>query len=144
MKAEKPAEGIMVTRKFNDSTFYAVKCKCGNDDDEINFEVEVDHTINEILVNTWTIQKTDFWTEAVNKRYNIENIWYQEFDWFWKDIWNGLCTRIRLTKDIWWNGYIKYQSTTVMSKQQALNYAETLKKAINDLEKPKPIDSSKK
>lgn len=135
MRAEKPAEGIMVTRRFDDSVFYAVKCQCGNDDHEINFEVEVDPNANDVIVNTWTVQKTNWWTESVRKRYDIDNIWLQEIDWFWKGLWNGLCTRLRLTKNIWWDGYIKYESTTIMNKQQALNYAETLKTAVKDLEK---------
>lgn len=133
MQAEKPAEGILKTHDFGDSKWYKVVCSCGNDDDAIDFEVEADEF--GITVHTYTTQKTDYWTEAVSKRYNIDNAWYQEFDWFWKDIWNGFVTRLQLTKTIWWDGYIKYQSTTIMSKQQALNYAETLKTAIAELEK---------
>lgn len=143
MKSTKPAEGIMMTRNFRGSVFYAVKCQCGNDDDEINFEVEVDSDTKNILVNTWTMQSTDYWTESVKKRYDIDSIWLQEIDWFFKGLWNGLVTRLRLTKNIWWDGRVKYESTTVMSKQQALNYAETLKQAIKDLEKSNSIDKSK-
>lgn len=140
MKAEKPAEGILKTHDFENSKWYKVTCSCGNDDDIIDFEVEADDF--GITVNTYTTQKTDYWTEAISKRYDINNPWYQEFDWFWKDIWNGLVTRLRLTKNIWWDGYVKYQSTTIMNKQQALNYAETLKTAIKDLEKSNTIDKS--
>jgi hypothetical protein len=141
MKAQKPAEGILKTRDFGDSKWYKVVCGCGNDDDAIDFEVEVDDC--GITVTTYTTQKTDYWTEAVSKRYDIDNPWYQEFDWFWKDIWNGFVTRLRLTKNIWWDGYIKYQSTTTMNKQQALNYAKTLKTTIKDLENSNLIDKSK-
>lgn len=141
MKSEKPADGILKTHDFGDSKWYKIVCSCGNDDDAIDFEVEADDF--GITVTTYTTQKTDYWTEAVSKRYSIDNPWYQEFDWFWKDIWNGFVTRLRLTKNIWWDGYIKYQSTTIMNKQQALNYAETLKSAVKDLENSKTIDKSK-
>lgn len=132
MKSETPAEGILKRSDFGDSKFYSVACSCGNDDDAIEFEVEADEM--GVTVNTWTIQKTDYWTEAVMKRMDIGNPWAEEFDWFWKDIWNGFVTRLRLTKNIWWDGYVKYQSTTIMTKQQALNYSETLKSAIKDVE----------
>lgn len=131
MKAEAPAEGILKSGEFGDSKFYKVACSCGNDDHAIDFEVEADET--GVNVNTWITQHTDHWTDAVEKRYDIDNPWLQEFDWFWKDLWNGLVTRIVLTKNIWWDGYAKYQSTTVMTEQQALNYAETIKSAAKDV-----------
>lgn len=132
MKSETPAEGILKRSDFGDSKFYSVACSCGNDDDAIEFEVEADEM--GVTVNTWTIQKTDYWTEAVMKRMDIGNPWAEEVDWFLKDIWNGFVTRLRLTKNIWWDGYVKYQSTTIMTKQQALNYSETLKSAVKDVE----------
>jgi hypothetical protein len=131
LKAQTPAEGILKTHDWGDSKWYKVVCGCGNEDDAIDFEVEAD--VSGITVNMYTTQKTDYWTEAVSKRYDIENIWYQEFDWFWKDLWNGLMTKLRLTKNIWWDGHVRYQSTTTMTEQQALNYAETLKSAVKDV-----------
>ena len=131
MKSQQPAEGILKRSDWGNAKYYSVSCSCGNDDDNLEFIVEADET--GINVSTYTIQKTDYWTEAVSKRFDIENIWHQEFDWFWKDMWNGFVTRLRLTKNIWWDGYVKYQSTTVMTEQQTLNYAETLKSAVNDV-----------
>jgi hypothetical protein len=37
-----------------------------------------------------------------------------------------------MTWDLWFNGYLKYQQSTIMTEQQTLNYAETLKAAIKD------------
>jgi len=34
--------------------------------------------------------------------------------------------------NLWFNGYLKYQQSTIMSTQQALNYAEALKSAVED------------
>lgn len=130
MKAQSPAEGILKRSDFGDSKYYQVTCTCGNDDDSI--EVEVEATDHEISVTHYTTQKTDWWTTSVSPRYDIDNPWLQEFNWFWTGLWNGLCTRLRLTKNIWWDGYIKYQQTTCMTEQQAINYAETLKSAAKD------------
>lgn len=131
IKAETPAEGIMKTSDFGDSKFYKVVCGCGQSDHDIDFEVEAAET--GINVNTYVKSKSDHWTETFEKRYDIDDEWVQEVEWFWKDFWNGLFTRIRLTWTLWTKGYIETQSTIAMSEQQALNYAETLKSAIQDV-----------
>lgn len=131
MKAQTPADGILKTGEFGDSKFYKVPCSCGNDDHTIDFEVEADEM--GINVNTWITQKTDFWSKVVEPRYDIDNPWLQEFNWAVCEFVNGLATRLRLTWNIWVHGYVKYESTTVMTEQQALNYAETIKCAITDV-----------
>ena len=132
MKAEKPAEGILKTHNFGKSKWYKVVCGCGQPDHDLTVEVEAEDT--GISVNTYATVKTDYWTESVKKRYDIDSEWQQEFDWFWKDLWNGLITRLKLTWTIWTKGYIQAETTILMTKQQALNYAETLKSAIKDVE----------
>jgi len=133
MKAQTPAEGIMKTNDFGDSKFYKVVCGCGQDDHSIDFEVEAAET--GISVNTYVTVKTDYWSESIKKRYDIDNPYLQELDWTLKDIWNGLITRLKLTWTIWTKGYVKTESTITMTSQQALNYAETLKSAIDDVKK---------
>lgn len=138
MKAQTPAQGILSRRDYGDAKTYTVVCECGCDN--CKHEVWVEAESSGVTVTTYTTQKTDFWTENVKKDYSIENTWLQEFDWFWKDLWNGLVTRLRLTKDIWWNGYAKYEASIVMNEQQALNYAETLKSAVADVKEfKKPV-----
>jgi hypothetical protein len=131
MKAETPAIGIMKTGEYGDSKFYKVVCGCGQPDHDINFEVEASDT--GINVNTYVTAKTDHWTETTKKRYDIDTIWMQEWDWFWKDLVNGLVRRVKLTWEIWTKGYVKTESVIAMSEQQALNYAETIKSAIQDV-----------
>jgi hypothetical protein len=131
MKNETPALGIMQTSDFGDSKFYKVVCGCGQPDHDNDFEVEAAET--GVNVNTYVTTKTDYWTETVKKRYDIDSIWLQEFDWFWKDLVNGFITRLKLTWTVWTRGYVKTESTIAMSEQQALNYAETLKSAIQDV-----------
>jgi hypothetical protein len=131
LKVEIPAEGIMKTNDFGDSKFYKVVCGCGQPDHEINFEVEAAET--GININTFVTAKTDYWSEFIKKRYDINNPYLQELDWALKDFWNGLVTRLKLTWTVWTRGYVQTETTIVMSEQQALNYAETLKSAIQDV-----------
>lgn len=131
MKAQLPAEGILKTHDWGDSKWYKVICGCGQPDHSIDFEVEAD--ITGINVNTYVTAKTDYWSESVKKRYDIDNPWLQEFDWFWKELWNGFVTRLKLTWAVWIRGYVQCETTVAMSEQQALNYAETLKSAITDV-----------
>jgi DNA-directed RNA polymerase alpha subunit len=131
MKAETPAIGIMKTGEFGDSKFYKVVCGCGQPDHDVDFEVEASDT--GINVNTYVTAKTNYWTETTKKRYDIDSPWLQEWDWFWKDLVNGLVRRVKLTWEIWTKGYVKTESIIAMSEQQALNYAETIKSAIHDV-----------
>jgi hypothetical protein len=121
----------MKTGEFGDSKFYKVVCGCGQPDHDIDFEVESDET--GVNGNTYITAKTDYWTETVKKRYNIDNPHLQEWDWFWKDIVNGFVRRLTMTWEIWTHGYIRTQTTIAMSEQQAINYTETLKSAIQDV-----------
>lgn len=131
MKAENPAVGILKRNDFGNSKYYRVECLCGNNDDAIEFEVEADDT--GVSVNTWVTQKTNFWEEPVPQKYWNDDPWYQEFNYTTTNIINGFIRRCKLTWSIWFQGYVTYQSTTLMSEQQALNYAETLKSAIKDV-----------
>jgi hypothetical protein len=121
----------MKTSEFGDSKFYKVVCSCGQPDHDINFEVEA--TDIDVSVNTYITVKTDYWSESVKKRYDIDNPYLQELDWTLKDILNGFVTRLKLTWTVWTKGYIKTESIIAMTEQQALNYAETLKSAIQDV-----------
>ena len=131
MKAETPALGILRTHDFGNSKWYSVVCGCGQPDHTLTVEVEADEM--GVNVNTYATVKTDYWTESVKKRYDIDSEWHQEFDWFWKDLWNGFVTRLKLTWTIWTKGYIKAETTIAMTEQQALNYSETIKSAIQDV-----------
>jgi hypothetical protein len=132
MKAQLPAEGILKTNDFGDSKWYKIVCGCGQPDHSVDFEVEAD--VTGVNVNTYVTAKTDYWNESVKKRYDIDNPYLQELDWTIKDIWNGLVTRLKLTWTVWTKGYIRCETTIAMSEQQALNYAETLKSAVKDVE----------
>jgi hypothetical protein len=131
MKPQTPAEGILKTNDYGDSKWYHIVCGCGQSDHALTVEVEADEM--GVSVNTYATVKTDYWTDSVKKRYDIDNPYLQEFDWFWKDLVNGFFTRLRLTWDIWVKGYVRAETTVLMSEQQAINYAATLTSAVKDV-----------
>lgn len=135
MTPQKPAEGILLSKEFPDSKYYSVPCSCGNPDDEIMFEVEVEDW-GEITVNTYTTQKTSWWKDPFNqnKSYNYNSEFAYHLNYWFRGWLNGIAHRLKITWDVWVKGYVKYNQSTVMTKQQALNYAATLEQAIKDLE----------
>ena len=103
MTPQVPAEGIMKTNDWGDSKVYRVTCNCGASNHDHHVWVEADD--HEESVTIYTTNKTNFWSKTR-----------------WYHIWT------LLTK-----GYIDSDSTVIMDRQQALNYAETLKSAIEDV-----------
>lgn len=104
MNAQIPAEGILKHNDWGDSKVYRVTCECGDSGHEHNVWVEADD--HDISVTVYTTTKTNFWSKTR-----------------WYHMWT------LLTK-----GYIDTESTVCLKKQGALNYAETLKSAIIDVE----------
>lgn len=132
MRPQTPAEGILKRNDFGDSKFYQIVCGCGQDCHDHNVEVEADET--GVNVNIYITAKSNYWHEPVKKVYDIDSAWAQEFDWFWKDIINGLVRRIKTTWEVWTTGAVKVETTIAMSEQQAINYAETLKASVKDVQ----------
>jgi hypothetical protein len=132
MKIQQPAEGILKRNDFGDSKWYQIVCGCGQEDHNHNVEIEADQL--GVNVNVYTTVKSDYWSETFKPRYDINSIWLQETDWAIKGIINGFINRIKLTWAVWTKGVIQTETSLSMTKQQALNYAETLKSAIKDVE----------
>ena len=104
MIPQQPAEGILKTSEWGDSKVYKVVCECQQPDHEHNVWIEADD--HDIVVTIYTTSKTNYWGKTR-----------------WYHIWT------LLTK-----GYIDTESSVHLTKQYALNYAETLKSAISDVE----------
>jgi hypothetical protein len=104
MNTQVPAEGIMKTGEWGDSKVYRIACNCHDESHNHNLWIEADD--HDIVVNIYTTGKTNWWSKTR-----------------WHHIWT------LLTK-----GYIDTESAVHLTKQQALNYAETLKSAILDVE----------
>lgn len=131
MKAQTPAEGIMKTHDWGHSKVYKVACSCGQPYHDHDIDVEADTT--GVSVNIYTTMKTDYWTETVDMRYDIENVAMQEAHWFVVNLINNTIRKIKLTWELWTTGAVTAETTIHMTEQQALNYAETLKTAVNDV-----------
>jgi hypothetical protein len=104
MNHQTPAEGILKHNDWGDSKVYRVTCECGSTECDHNVWVEADET--GINVTIYTTTRSNFWSKTR-----------------WHHIW------ILLTK-----GYIDTQSTICLKRQGALNYAETLKSAMDDVQ----------
>jgi hypothetical protein len=100
LKPQTPAEGIAQTKSSFDDTDF-YRVTCGCAGDEHDHTVMVERENHWITVTTYTKQKTKWGASR------------------WKLIWT------LLTK-----GYVEYEACIMMTEQQALNYAETLKGAI--------------
>ena len=138
MKAQKPAEGISLAMDFGDSKHYRIDCSCGNEEDRINMMVELDEDLREIRVVFDSTHATEWWRElAPWDVYKIDNSWLFSIANSVKSLVNGLAHRLAVTRDVWFKGYVKIYTSTYMTKQQALNFAETIKDAIKEVEKHK-------
>ena len=103
MTSQTPAEGILLHKDYGDAKVYTITCECCDSSCTHNVWVEADDT--GVAVTTYTQQKTKWW--ELNR---------------WQIIWR------LLTK-----GYIEYEASIIMSRQQATNYSEVLRKAIDDV-----------
>jgi hypothetical protein len=137
LEPQLPAEGILTISDYGTSKIYKVDCTCGNEDDAITFEVDVDDYYN-ITVNTWTVQKTSWWddpfkqTESINKLDPYSSWW--TINYFVRAWLNSIAHRCKITWQVWTKGYVRYNSSTIMTRQQALNYAATLQQAVKECE----------
>ena len=105
MNPQTPAEGILLHKDYGDAKMYTLTCECSSTDCAHQVWIEADST--GISVTTYTQQKTKWW--ELNR---------------WQIIWR------LLTK-----GYVEYEASLIVTEQQALNYSETLRKAITDVKK---------
>jgi hypothetical protein len=103
MKAENPAQGILKLNNWGESVWYYVPCECTDPNHAHTIEVEADD--NSVSVHIHTQVKTRFWQK--NR---------------WSEIWNIL------TK-----GYSEYEASVILTEQQAINYANALTSAVNDV-----------
>lgn len=104
MKAQTPAEGILLQRDWGKAKTYSIECECTDPDHAHTLDVEADEDFG-VTATIWTTAHVPLW--SVSR---------------WKLIWQ------LLTK-----GEVKYEVALILREQQALNYAEALKGAIKDV-----------
>jgi len=103
LTAQIPAEGILQMHDWSNTKTYKVLCSCG--DDEHNHSVWIEQDDMGVVVNVYTQVRSPWW--STNR---------------FRTIWT-LLTR----------GYVEYETSLIMTEQQAVNYAETLKSAVKDI-----------
>jgi len=103
MKAQTPAEGVLKLNDWGESKWYLVTCDCLDPDCVHTVEVEADDYC--VTVHVHTRATTTFWNK--NR---------------WSQIWQILV-----------KGYAEMETTVILKEQQAINYAETLTSAVNDV-----------
>ena len=104
MTAQTPAQGVLLVNDWGTSKMYKAVCDCGDDDCTHTIDVEAEDT--GVTVTIYTKTRTNFWSK---KR--------------WQHIWT------LLTK-----GYVEFDTSLIMAKQVALNYASVLQSAVSDVE----------
>lgn len=114
MKPQIPAEGILKKNDWGNAKAYQIICGCGDAAHDHNLWVEADDT--GVNITIYVNVKSPLW--SINR---------------WQQAWE------LLTK-----GYLSYESTLYMSEQQALNYSETIKSAVNDVKTFKEASNDNK
>jgi hypothetical protein len=133
--AQKPAEGIALDRDFGDSVFYTVSCDCGNGDDAIQFNIEYDKDMEQVTMHTYLKLKTDYYTEYFGECKYVHNDWLYSLNYYVASFINGFIRRVKLTWNIWVNGYAEYNSWTLMRQQVAVNYGNAILRAVKEMNK---------
>jgi hypothetical protein len=136
MKAEKPAQGISKKAEFDDAVWYEVDCVCGSPHHYHSVWIERDSETQLITVDITTEVTTDFWTQTVPERVGKINL--PVVSWAWQTVAyavNETVRRAKIIARVLFKGYIKYDSTVMLTKQQAYNYAKALENAVKELER---------
>jgi hypothetical protein len=109
MKSQKAAKGITLIDESTSYKMYKSICICGNDDCSHFLDVQVDD--HTINLTIYNTLTTNFWSKTR-----------------WYHIWQLLVT-----------GKVKSESTLVLDKQMATNYAHAILSSIDDLENSNKI-----
>lgn len=135
MKVQNPANGILKRFESNTSKTFYITCVCGSSDDNIDMSIEFDKTFDDVTVSFETIQKTDWYkVPEFWNIYDIESEWLAGIANYIQGIYQGMYHRLKITKDVWINGYVKYYGCAILTRQQAINLSDAITSSISDLE----------
>ena len=124
-EAQIPAVGIMQTGDYGISKYYRIACTCGNRDDDVQMNIERDG--DTVVLHVWTTVYTD-WRRRFDYRDNI--IIHYVLQRL-----NGILNRLTVAWTALTKGYVEMESWTLLNRQQALNLAATISRAVADVEK---------
>jgi len=114
MKAQKPAQGIMLQSDFGNSKNFKVECDCSSDDHSVYMWIEVqrDADVPDVEVSFYV------------------TTWTREF-------WRNWPARLRAVYDILVKGVHKQEHHMILNKQAALNFADAIKRTVKEMEEKK-------
>lgn len=124
-QAQIPAAGILVQSDYGDSKYYRIACSCGNPDDDVQMNVESE--AGTVTIHVWTTTKTDWWRRRFDDHDNFIIHWCLQRL-------NDYLNRIDVAWTALTKGYVETQSWTLMNKQEAINLANVLETAVDDVE----------
>jgi len=118
MKPQTPAQGIMLNRNWDTARVYTIACECGDTDHFPQMWIEVGDEHDRELQNV----TVTFYVETVSPWYSISR---------WCQIWTML-TR----------GYVRQESTLILSKQAALNLSTVIRNSVAKMQQVNvvPVD----
>ncbi|MCX7593148.1 MAG: hypothetical protein N2235_05210 [Fischerella sp.] len=125
---QNPAQGIMLDQEFDNAKFYTVSCSCGNPNDQIKLEIEVEDGV--ITTHVWTKVKTDRWRQT----WPIMDRDYGSWLYYIKYLINAVTSRIRVIWSVLTRGYVEMESWTILNEQQSVNFAWALHNAVKELQ----------
>ena len=125
MTPQKPAVGICQMTSYPDMKVYKLPCEC-HCDNEIEFSIEVDEH-GFITANFNAKVKTPHWRSRLHITYDepwiIINL---------KSLYNDVCNRLEIIWNALTKGWVEGYCDVIMSKQQTLNFSQTLRDAIEE------------
>jgi len=113
MKAQTPAQGISIDKDFGDAKVFNVECDCTSDDHAVKMWIEVkgDKDVHDVDVSFYVTT----WTPA----------------------WGDWGKRLKAVYEILFKGVHRQEHHLLLDKQSALNFAETIKDTVKELEEKK-------
>lgn len=118
IKAQTPAQGILLQGDYGNSKNFKVECDCSSEDHAVYMWIELNETdpyFQEIDVSFYVRTWTPLWEDGIKGIYN----------------------RVKAAFEILFKGVHKQEHHMLLNKQSALNFAETIKKTVEELEEKK-------
>lgn len=111
MQAQLPAQGISIENDFGNAKVFNVECDCTSDDHSAKMWIEVqrDREIPDVEVSFYVTT--------------------------WTPVWQGWSQRLKAVYEILVKGVHKQEHHMLLNKQAALNFAETIKREVEEMDR---------
>ncbi len=110
MKAQQPAQGIMLQGDFGNSRNFKVECDCSSDDHAVHMWIEV------------------------NKDTDVQEVEVSFYVNTWTPCWRGWGQRLQAVYEILFKGVHKQEHHMILNRQAALNLAKAIENTVQDLD----------